>query len=104
MWFEPLADARQRRASALYEVIDAHPEAFSAHAAPQSRSLMNVTFNAARPEIERALLERAEAAGMIGLRGHRLVGGLRASLYNAVSDESVQRLINLIADVARGRE
>ena len=93
--------ARSLQVRLRYALIDEHPEAFVAHASPQSRSLMNVTFNATRPELERALLERAKAAGMIGLRGHRLVGGLRASLYNAVSDESVQRLINLIADVAR---
>lgn len=98
---EAMQRRAQRRARSLYEVIDAHSESFEGHAEVSARSHMNVTFRGATPEIEARLLERAERAQMIGLKGHRSVGGLRASLYNAVSDESVERLVSLVDEVGQ---
>lgn len=87
----------QAKAAALYAAIDAHPLA-KGHAEPASRSLMNVTFTLQTPEQEKALLQRAKDAGIVGLKGHRSVGGLRASLYNAVPMEAVEAVIGLLAD------
>ena len=89
-----------QRANEVYRVIDHYPDVFEGHATKSARSIMNITFKARRPEIEQTFLARASELNMIGLKGHRSVGGLRASLYNAVSDESVQRLIQLIEEVA----
>ena len=91
----------EKRARDLYQVIDAYPDVYIGHASTHARSLMNITFRGANSEIEQTLLKRAQDHHMIGLKGHRSVGGLRASLYNAVSDESVSRLINLIDEVGR---
>jgi phosphoserine aminotransferase len=83
------------KANALYAAIDAHPLA-KGHAETASRSLMNVTFNLQTPEQEKALLAQASAAGIIGLKGHRSVGGLRASIYNAVPRAAVDAVIELL--------
>jgi phosphoserine aminotransferase len=93
----------RERAERVYKVIDAFPDIYQGHAERTSRSYMNLTFRMLSRELEEALLSRASDLGMIGLRGHRSVGGLRASLYNAVSDESVSRLITLLEEVARSR-
>jgi len=62
---------------------------------------MNVTFRARTPAIEAELLRDAEAAGMTGLQGHRSVGGLRASIYNAFPVAGVERLVELMAALER---
>ena len=62
-----------------------------------SRSRMNVTFTLARPEREKAFLAEAERRDMIGLKGHRSVGGCRASIYNAVPRSAVDALVDLLA-------
>jgi phosphoserine aminotransferase len=98
---EAMRSRSQTRANKLYQVIDAYPDVFTGHASVNARSLMNITFRGANDEIEQTLLNRAQAANMIGLKGHRSVGGLRASLYNAVSDESVSRLVSLVDEVGR---
>ena len=96
----------ETKAQLLYAALD-ESDFFRGHAEPESRSRMNVTFRATagRDEPDEALEKRlaAEAAeaGMIGLKGHRSVGGLRASLYNAVSLESVAVLVDFLRDFAR---
>jgi len=62
---------------------------------------MNVTFRGATKELEETLIARAEERGMSGLRGHRLVGGLRASIYNAFPEEGVHRLVALLDELER---
>ena len=98
---EAMQSRSQKRAQDLYQVIDAYPDVYQGHADVSARSLMNITFRGTRNEIEQTLLSRAQDAHMVGLKGHRSVGGLRASLYNAVSDKSVSRLVNLVDDVGR---
>lgn len=101
-----LVGARERavaKSAALYRVIDNHPEVYRGHAAPASRSRMNVTWNLVDDSRQKVLLAEADRRGIIGLKGHRLVGGLRASIYNAVPETSVQALIDLLNDFAAGK-
>ena len=88
------------RSQKLYQIIDKH-EVYRGHASAEARSKMNVTFTVAEPRIESKLLQRASELNMWGLKGHRSVGGLRASLYNAVSDTSVELLCRLLENIAR---
>ena len=102
-WIEGLGglgpmDARnQAKASALYGAID-QTEFYSGHAALDSRSSMNVTFRTPSPELDAAFVEQADEQGLKGLKGHRSVGGLRASIYNACEPESVDALVAFMAD------
>jgi phosphoserine aminotransferase len=85
--------ARNReKAALLYDVIDELPDFYRGHAEPGSRSLMNVTFRLPTTELDAAFVADAAAAGMVELRGHRSVGGVRASIYNAMPLEGVQAL------------
>src|SRR5262249_9701579 len=79
-----MAERNARKARLLYDAIDQSSGFYRGHAAREARSQMNVTFRLAREELERPFLARAQAAGMVGLPGHRSVGGVRASIYNAV--------------------
>ncbi len=96
-----LAERNARKAAVVYDFLD-HSKRWRAHAAPSSRSTMNVTFRGDTPELEAALLARADERGLAYLKGHRSVGGLRASLYNAFPEEGVHRLVELLAEVERG--
>ena len=91
-----IAAKNEEKARLLYEVIDRRSDLFRGHAAPDCRSRMNVTFTLPTPELEKRFLADAEARGCIGLKGHRLVGGLRASIYNAMPLESVEVLDDLM--------
>lgn len=97
-----VAARNRRKAQAIYDAIDAAPGVFApCVAVREHRSWMNVTFRLATPELEAAFLAEAKAAGMDGLPGHRNVGGLRASIYNAFPEEGCAALAALIADFAR---
>lgn len=89
-----LHERAARRAGAVYQVIDRYPALYQGHASLESRSLMNVTFRLPSPELEARFLQEAETLQLSGLKGHRSVGGVRASLYNAVSDEAIETLIH----------
>lgn len=82
-----------KKANTLYNCLDNSNGFFKAHALPGSRSLMNVTFNLPTPELEKQLISEATAAGFDGLKGHRSVGGLRASIYNAFPLKGVEDLV-----------
>lgn len=88
----------QKKAALLYNCFDASNGFYKAHAVPGSRSLMNVTFNLPTPELEKQLIADATAAGFDGLKGHRSVGGLRASIYNAFPLKGVEALIDFLND------
>lgn len=92
--------ANEKKAELLYAALD-ESDFFRGHAEPASRSRMNVTFRLPDEGLEKRFLAEAAAAGMVGLKGHRSVGGLRASIYNAVSLESVGVLVDLLRDFAR---
>ncbi|MEZ4434813.1 MAG: 3-phosphoserine/phosphohydroxythreonine transaminase [bacterium] len=92
-----MAELAEQKAKLLYDLIDDHP-LYRGHAESHSRSRMNVTFRMQDETQEKALLKAAEARGIIGLKGHRSVGGLRASIYNAVPLQSVEALAALMKD------
>ncbi len=96
-----MAERNARKARTLYEVIDQSGGFYRGHAAPEARSRMNVTFRLPSEALEKQLIAEAQGAGMIGLAGHRSVGGVRASIYNAVSLEACHALASFLRDFAR---
>ena len=82
----------KKKAALLYDVIDSSDGFYKGHAQKDSRSLMNVTFNLKTPELEQECFAEATKQGLIGLKGHRSVGGMRASIYNAMTLEGVEKL------------
>jgi phosphoserine aminotransferase len=93
-----MAAINQGKAETLYSLLDRNQEFYPARAAKQDRSLMNVTFRLPSEALERRFLDEARAAGLHGLEGHRSVGGVRASLYNAVTSGSVNLLCTFMED------
>jgi phosphoserine aminotransferase len=96
-----IARRNQAKAGQLYAAIDASGGFYRGHARPDSRSRMNVTFRLPSEELEKAFVRDATAAGLDGLKGHRSVGGLRASLYNALPAAAVEALVGFMADFRR---
>ncbi len=87
----------RRKAEKLYAAIDDNP--FYANPVElASRSLMNIPFILADPGLDKTFLAEAETAGLLNLKGHRSVGGMRASIYNAVSEQAVDALISFMQD------
>lgn len=86
----------QKQAQAIYEVLDAHPDFYRGHARPGSRSLMNITFTLPETELEQRFLAEAGQHQLMSLKGHRSVGGIRASIYNACPDASVEALVDFM--------
>ncbi|HTL49144.1 MAG TPA: aminotransferase class V-fold PLP-dependent enzyme, partial [Steroidobacteraceae bacterium] len=95
-----MARRNRAKAEALYAAIDAS-SFYSNPVARNCRSWMNVPFRLAKPDLEKNFLEKAEAAGLTNLAGHRAVGGMRASIYNAMSMEGVTALIGFMRDFER---
>ncbi|MGQ9780520.1 MAG: 3-phosphoserine/phosphohydroxythreonine transaminase [Bacillota bacterium] len=95
-------EARNREKAALvYAAIDESGGFYRGHARPEARSMMNVTFRLPNEELEKAFLAEAKAAGLVGLKGHRSVGGMRASIYNAMPVEGCRLLSEFMRDFAR---
>lgn len=86
------------KAALLYDEIDAAPGFYRGHAEPGSRSLMNVTWRLPSEELEATFVAEAKGDGMVELKGHRSVGGIRASIYNAMPREGVERLARFMRD------
>jgi phosphoserine aminotransferase len=89
-----------RKADALYAEID-RSGFYRGHAAKDSRSRMNVTFRLPSEELEKKFAKESTAAGLDGLKGHRSVGGLRASIYNAFPEDGVTALIQFMKEFER---
>ena len=87
-----MAEQNAKKAALLYDVIDASGGFYRGHAEPGSRSFMNVTFRLPTEDLEKKFVEEAKAAKLCGVKGHRSVGGMRASLYNAMPYEGAARL------------
>jgi phosphoserine aminotransferase len=99
---DAMAAINRRKAEKLYAAID--ESAFYANPVElPSRSLMNVPFTLADAGLDKVFLQESEAAGLLNLKGHRSVGGMRASLYNAVSEEAVDALIAFMRDFEQRR-
>jgi len=89
------------KARILYEAIDQSGGFYVNPVDPDCRSRMNVPFVLVNPELDAAFLAEAKAAGLASLKGHKSVGGMRASIYNAVSLEAVQALVAFMNDFAQ---
>ncbi len=100
---EEIRKLNEKKAKILYDVIDESEGFYRGHAKKDSRSLMNVTFNIKDKdkELEEKLVKLALENEMIGLKGHRSVGGLRASIYNAMPMEGVLKLAELMKEFAK---
>jgi phosphoserine aminotransferase len=94
---EAMAAINERKAGKLYAEID-RTGFYRGHAEPDSRSLMNVNFRLSSEDLEKKFVQEATAAGFDGLKGHRSVGGLRASIYNAFPEEGVDALVEFMRD------
>lgn len=81
-----------KQADSVYALLDAYPNFYRGHARSDSRSLMNLTFTLPSVDLEKAFLAEAETHQLMSLKGHRSVGGIRASLYNACPNEAIDAL------------
>jgi len=90
----------QKKAAIVYSALDRHPNMYSGHAANEDRSLMNATFRLPSEELETAFLSEAKKRGLDSLKGHRSVGGIRASIYNAMPIAGAEALATLMNDFA----
>jgi phosphoserine aminotransferase len=92
----------RKKGDALYAAIDARPDFYRCPVERGSRSYMNVVFNLPTPELEAEFVKAAEKAGLVGLKGHRSVGGVRASIYNAVELAWVETLADFMNAFHKG--
>lgn len=99
---EALQKINEKKAALLYSVIDSSNGFYVGHSKKECRSNMNVSFTikGGNEALEKKFVSEAEKMDMIGLKGHRILGGIRASIYNAVSLESVQTLKTFMEDFA----
>ena len=97
---EAIAEVNARKAGKLYEAIDTS-DFYSNPVAVDCRSRMNVPFILADDSLDAKFLEESAAAGLANLKGHRSVGGMRASIYNAVSEDAVDTLLAFMSEFER---
>ncbi len=97
-----IAAINQRKAGKIYTEID-RTGFYRGTARKENRSLMNVTFRLATEELEKMFAKESTAAGLDGLKGHRSVGGMRASIYNAFPEEGVDALVQFMREFERAR-
>ncbi|MEN6451475.1 MAG: 3-phosphoserine/phosphohydroxythreonine transaminase [Thermoguttaceae bacterium] len=98
---DKMAELNRRKAKMLYDVIDASNGFYQGHAAPDCRSIMNVPFRLANTAHDEPFLKQAAERGLCELKGHRSVGGCRASIYNAMPIEGVQLLAEFMQDFCK---
>lgn len=91
----------QRKAKLLYDVLDRYPDFYRGHSRPECRSLMNVTFRLPNDELTERFVSDAKDRGLTELKGHRSVGGIRASIYNAMPVAGVEALRDFMLDFAQ---
>jgi phosphoserine aminotransferase len=92
----------REKAALLYDAIDARPDFYTCPVERASRSTMNVVFNLPSEALETEFVAASQKLGMVGLKGHRSVGGIRASIYNAVTVEWVSALAKFMNDFHKG--
>ena len=98
---EKIYAMNQHKSSLLYDVIDSSNGFYKGHTSIEDRSIMNVVFNTNSDEITQRFLESAAKANMTTLKGHRSLGGIRASIYNAMPTEGVECLAQFMKDFAQ---
>ena len=89
---EKMKEINEKKAAILYDFLD-NSKMFRGTVVPEDRSLMNVPFVTGNDELDAAFVKEAAAAGFVNLKGHRSVGGMRASIYNAMPIEGVEKLV-----------
>jgi len=94
---EAMKDYNVKKAKILYDFLDAS-KLFKGTVRKEDRSLMNVPFVTGDKELDAKFVKEAEAAGFVNLKGHRSVGGMRASIYNAMPIEGVEKLVAFMKD------
>ncbi len=97
---DKIESANRKKAGMLYDVLDAG-DFYKPHAQKNSRSLMNITWRLPNEDLEKKFVAEATAQHMSGLKGHRSVGGIRASIYNAMPTEGVQTLVAFMKEFER---
>ena len=97
---EAMHRINQEKARLVYAAMDRHPKMYIGHARAEDRSLMNATYKLPNDSLENAFLAEAKTLGLDSLKGHRSVGGIRASIYNAMPLEGVQTLVQLMDSFA----
>ena len=97
---ETMEKANREKADLLYRTID-ESDYYRGTAETESRSLMNVTFRLPSEDLEKQFVQQAQEHGLGGLKGHRSVGGCRASIYNATTQEAIRALIGFMEEFAR---
>lgn len=97
---EAMAERAEKKASMLYDAIDNSKGFYNCPVDPDFRSHMNVVFRLQSEELEKEFLKEAETKGMLGLKGHRSVGGCRASIYNSLPIEAVESLVKFMKSFA----
>ncbi len=100
---EAMKERNEKKARILYEYLD-QSRLFSPTVEPSSRSLMNVPFVTGNPQTDAMFVREAEAAGLVNLKGHRTVGGMRASIYNAMPTEGVEALVSFMKTFEEAHE
>ena len=98
---ETMERLNRAKADLIYRAIDAGGGFYRGRAERQHRSMMNAVFNLPNAELDQTFVAEAEAEGLAGLKGHRAIGGIRASLYNAVTLQDVEMLCEFMADFSR---
>ncbi len=94
---DAMAERNWARVNRLYDYLD-QSSLFEPLVEKSSRSIANVTFRCPSPELDAAFVEQAAARGIVNIKGHRILGGMRASCYNAVPDEAIDALLAFMAD------
>ena len=89
---EEMAKRNKKKAAVVYDAIDNSDGFYKGHADKDSRSFMNVTFRLPSEELEAKFVKEALEQGLSGVKGHRSVGGMRASIYNAMPYEGAEKL------------
>ena len=98
---EKMAEINRRKATKLYAAIDGSGGFYANPVSIANRSMMNVPFTLADSSLGKAFLKEAEANQLLNLAGHRSVGGMRASIYNAVPEEGIDTLVSFMQDFAK---
>ncbi len=93
---EKMAEINRKKADILYNFLD-NSKLFKGTVVPEDRSLMNVPFVTGNDELDAKFVKESKAAGFVNLKGHRSVGGMRASIYNAMPIEGVEKLVEFMA-------
>lgn len=95
---EAIAKINEEKAKLIYDAIDSSNGFYRGHAEKDSRSKMNITFRLPSEELEKKFVKEATEQGLVGLKGHRSVGGLRASVYNAFPIEGAKALVEFMKE------